>query len=468
MKILEYIAQTVRNISSRRIYLDGEYLLLAGFTPGAPYTVETKGARITLVLNKGLYRVCKKVKRGKEVSVIDLNSRRILGCLDGLESVRIVIAQGVIHILPLSVVIRHQERMGRLAENLAKGVISTASVAAGAVVMGLAIHEGLVKEGFTPSMVYCCEARPDVWALARNNNPVVLPGTIGIVAPMQEAINDEWFAGKIPRTDVLEFSIPCSGASRAGRSKLKTSCAEEHPDVGHLVHAALQYVTRSNPAVVIWENVPEYAETASGYILRYQLRDMGYKTHETVLVGSDYNCLENRRRWCLVATSPGIEFDFALLEKPLGAVRNLSEILDEIPDDDPRWSKMQGLKDKEVRDKTAGKGFAMQIFDPTSTRISTITKGYAKVRSPDPKIAHPTNPDMLRQLTPSEHARIKGIPEGLIAGASSTLAHEVLGQSVLFAPFVSVGNLVAKSLKRWFATAKAPNTPDFALARPAG
>ena len=49
-----------------------------------------------------------------------------------------------------------------------------------------------------------------------------------------------------------------------------------------------------------------------------------------------------------------------------------------------------------------------------------------------------------------EHARIKGIPEELVAGMSNTIAHEALGQSVLFEPFKAVGTLVGESLYRWF------------------
>lgn len=71
------------------------------------------------------------------------------------------------------------------------------------------------------------------------------------------------------------------------------------------------------------------------------------------------------------------------------------------------------------------------------------------MRSTDPKIAHPDNPDLLRQVTAVEHARIKGVPEHLVEGLSSTVAHQVLGQGIVYAPFQDVGQHVGNALNRF-------------------
>ena len=89
----------------------------------------------------------------------------------------------------------------------------------------------------------------------------------------------------------------------------------------------------------------------------------------------------------------------------------------------------------------------MQVVTAFDTKCPTITKGYSKVRSTDPKVQHPSNPDLLRQFTPAEHARVKGIPEHLVVGMSATLAHELLGQSICYAPFKAVGRLIGSTLK---------------------
>jgi DNA (cytosine-5)-methyltransferase 1 len=62
-------------------------------------------------------------------------------------------------------------------------------------------------------------------------------------------------------------------------------------------------------------------------------------------------------------------------------------------------------------------------------------------------LQHPTNPDLLRQFTPVEHARLKGIPEHLINGLGLTIAHELLGQSICYEPFRAVGRCIGKYLQ---------------------
>jgi len=123
---------------------------------------------------------------------------------------------------------------------------------------------------------------------------------------------------------------------------------------------------------------------------------------------------------------------------------------------------MAGLRAKELRDREAGKNFAMQIFDADSEFVGTITKGYSKVRSTDPKLRHPTDPTLLRQFLPSEHARIKGVPEHLVGGVSATVAHQILGQGVVYPPFVGVGKHLGESLEA-SATGRRPTRKSVAI-----
>ena len=56
----------------------------------------------------------------------------------------------------------------------------------------------------------------------------------------------------------------------------------------------------------------------------------------------------------------------------------------------------------------------MQVVTPESTSVPTLRKGYHKGGSTDPLLTHPTNPELLRQLTVVEHARIKEVPVELV------------------------------------------------------
>jgi DNA (cytosine-5)-methyltransferase 1 len=230
---------------------------------------------------------------------------------------------------------------------------------------------------------------------------------------------------------------------------------EDHPEVGHLVFAALVILNKTQPAIVLLENVPTYASTASAQILRQQLRDMGYTTHEAVLEGKDFGCLENRVRWCLVAATRGVQFDFDALAPTVRIVRRLGEVLDpEIAPDDPRWSQMRGLKDKRIRDEARGNGFKMQVVTADAAQVGTLRKGYHKGGSTDPVLRHPDNPELLRRFTAAEHARIKGVPAHLVAGLSETTAHQLLGQGIVYEPFRAVGQRIGQRLMRAVAVAR--------------
>jgi DNA (cytosine-5)-methyltransferase 1 len=222
---------------------------------------------------------------------------------------------------------------------------------------------------------------------------------------------------------------------------------EDHPLVGHLVAPAIAIIARLNPAVFTLENVTSYAGTASAAILRHQLRDLGYVVHERKFLATEFGDLEARERWCMVAVTKGIDLDLdEVLPAPF-AVRTLNDILEPLEAVADRWSEMQGLKDKEVRDLEAGKNFKMQVYDGGESSIGTLTKGLAKNRSTDPKIRHATNPDLLRVPTVREHARAKGVDERLVEGLTFTVGHEVLGQGICAAPFRALFRYLARELR---------------------
>lgn len=434
-----------------RVWIEGHQAEKAGFAPGQKYDVEVRGKTVVLQANKDGSRIVSSKKAGeRENPVIDLNSRELLAVFDGMSSVRVVARDNEIFLLPLASELKKQERFERLREKLENGEpLATGSLSFGGGVLTSAIHSGFRQEGLEANLAFANEIREELLEHASRANDAWDKNTIPLAAPMQELAFDERAMAHLPKLEVLEMGLPCSGASRAGRAKRGLEMPEEHPEVGHLVVSALVILAKANPAIVVLENVPEYGASASAAILRSQLRDLGYKTHEKTFNGREWGALENRTRWCMVATSEGIPFSFEQLVAPAAETKKLGAYLDDIAPDDPRWSRMQGLKDKQERDAAAGKGFKMQIFDAESEKIATITKGYAKVRSTDPKIAHPTDPDLLRQITPAEHARVKGVPESLVEGLSATMAHEILGQGIIYHPFESLGKHIAATLKGW-------------------
>lgn len=435
------------NKGAPRLWLDGKEPERAGFSPGVRYTVSFHQDinTVTLsVMDAGKRVVTGKEKSGRRIPVIDLNSHQVLQMFEGFECVRVIFRKQRIHIVPAVAEIKRRERLAKLAEKLKTNQpISIGSLSHGGGILSHAIHQGLSEAGMASTLVFANDIREELLQHASAVNDAWNSETVMLAAPMQELAMDRWALEHLPYADVLEAGLACSGASVAGRAKRGTECAEAHPEVGHLIVSFIQLIQAANPSVIILENVKPYASTASIWILRNSLRDMGYDVHETILEAAQFNELEHRDRMCLVAVTRGMHFDFDKLAKPELKQRKLGEVLDQVAPDDPSWSSFDYLKRHQERHAAKGNGFQMQVFTPESEHIGTITKGYSKIRATDPKIAHPTNPELMRQLTPAEHARCKGIPEKLIDGMGKTIAHETLGQSVCYAPFKALGKLLA-------------------------
>ncbi|MES2879203.1 MAG: DNA cytosine methyltransferase [Pseudomonadota bacterium] len=444
-----YIKKIGQNKGAPRVWLEGTETARAGFAPGTRYDVEVQGQMIVLQANTDGSRVVSgKVIGERNNPIIDLNSKELLAMFDGMAAIRIVVKKDQIYLLPLASEIKKRERFARIRDKLEKGEpLALGSLSHGGGILSHAIHAGLKHAGIESTLRFANEIRGELLEHADAHNDAWTANTQVIAAPMQELAFDDRGVASLPKVDILEAGIPCSGTSRSGRSKLGLAHGEAHPHVGHLVVSALVIVSKTNPAIVCIENVPEYGTSASADILRNQFRDMGYTTHERILNGKQWGSLENRNRWCMLAVTDGIEFDFDQLQPPGPSLQLIADIVDPtIGPDDPCWRTFNYLKTKEVRDQEKGNSFAMQVVTGEGDSVSVMRKGYAKGGSTDPLLRHPTNPELMRQFTPEEHARIKGVPASLIEGLSNTIAHQVLGQGIVYEPFKAVGAHVGNSL----------------------
>lgn len=453
-----------QNRGAPRIFLDGLQAARAGFSPGDRFDIEVNSDRLTLSARKdGSRIVSRRTGKGGDQAVIDINNKALLALFDGMSAVRVVVHADCVYFLPLASEIHKKERLQRITKKMQTGdPLMTGSLSHGGGILTHAIHAGLRRAGMDASLAFANEIREDLIEQAATHNDAWSDSTQILNMPMQELAQDEWLLKSLPKLDILEMGLPCSGASRAGKSKRGLTMMEDHPEVGHLVVAALMILQRTQPVYVVLENVPDYASSASAQILRRQLRDMGYDTCEAILSGRDFGCLENRVRWCLVAHTAGTTFSFDQIQPALTVVRELREFLDAVPLDDPSWREVRYLKDKAVRDRAEGKGFAMQMITASSTSVPTLRKGYAKGGSTDPRVQHPDNPNLSRLLTAAEHARIKGVSPSQIEGMSETLAHQELGQGIVYEPFEAVGKRIGDHLealrKRMFPAIEAQNS----------
>jgi DNA (cytosine-5)-methyltransferase 1 len=467
--IRRYIVREIgEHRGAPRIYLDTMALTSAGFTPGATYErLKEEGKLILRLHENGRYTVSKKDKGGETVPVIDINSKEGLSPLDGLKAVRLVIQDGMICMMATASQANAKRRIARLRENLANGRIVSASLSHGGGILDNAAHHGLQEAGIKPELAFANELDGALLEHSSSVNDVWGSDSIGIAAPMQEAVQDEWLMNRLPPVDILAVGIPCSGASRAGVSKRGLEMMEDHSEVGHLAASLLLAVQRVQPAIVVVECVKEYQKTASAQIIRSHLRDSGYQVNEVILNGKDFGVLENRTRWFMVAATNGITIDLDAMVPVCTPVRTVGEVLEQIPENDASWRDFQYLKIKAVRDAEKGNGFAMQIVDPSDTSVPVLRKGYHKGGSTDPLLKHPSQEGLYRLFTAKEHARIKQIPEHLVEGMSQTKAHELLGQSVLYAPVKALFKRIGQSLESC-AESQTSTVPAYRLAQATG
>lgn len=444
-----WIKKLGKNKGRPRIFLDGVQAVRAGFSPGASFDVEVAESRVSLIQRADGSRTVSSRKRGEGVMpVVDLNSQKLLEAFEGMEAIRVVVTKGAVHILPLASEVKRVKRLERLRTKLREGqALLGGSVSHGGGVLAHAIHQGLQDAGIESSLAMANEIREDMLLQAIEHNDIWDESTMALQLPMQELVQDDWLMSKLPDLDYLEAGIPCSGASKAGKSSNAISLMEEHEEVGHLVAAFLAIVNKTQPGVVLVENVPDYAHTASAFILRYTLRDMGYDTHEVILDGKDFGCLEGRVRWAMVACTRGMAFDMKDLQPAMRVVRKVEDVLDKtIALDDPRWRAVTYLKEKMERNAAEGNGFRMQYIDPKGPTVPTLRRFYHKGGSTDPRLPHPETPELSRLLTAGEHARIKGVPPALIDDMSETMAHQLLGQGIVYEPFRALGERIAQCL----------------------
>lgn len=436
-----------------RIWIEGSKLQRAGFTPAARYrmSVDEKRREITLELDPaGDRTVSRRARRGNEIPIVDIVNGKALAPLDAIDTLRVDFSTGRIIITPAMAELRRLERNERTRGRLEKGEpLRTGSVSTGLGILSLAIHEGLAQAGIQSELAFSVEIDAGYQDLCAERNPVWQESTVAYNAPLQEFAFDPRMAGEVEQVDILEAGIPCTAHSIAGRSKKHLAKPEDDPMAGHLAVGFLAIVAACNPTMVIVENVPQYATSASFSIISHQLTEWGYQISWDVLKGEEFGCLEHRNRMVLIASTPGLDVDLPAIRPEDPEQPHLGDVLDDIPLDSPLWSEMTYLREKEKSDIAAGKGFRMQILGPDATEVGVIGRGYAKCRSTEVKLKHPANDLLLRQLTPAEHARVKGVPEAFIEGISITSAHEMLGQSILMKPFRALGYGIGSTFAAW-------------------
>lgn len=440
--------QVSTNRSTPRIWLEGLRLARGQFTPEARYSVTRQGDQVILTLCADGKR---KVSQRSQKPVIDLCAKVIAEWFPVGEKLRAVIRKGKIVIRRLANTTKALLRDRRLLAKLRSGQpLDMVSMFSGGGVMDRALHDGFARAGIRTRTMVSAELEGTYMdANLRANACMHDDQSVFINGPVQDID-----LGKATKASIMACGLPCTGFSSSGKARRKLVHAEAHPESGALFFTFLSWVQAFQPAIIVLENVKAMLTSASMEVIRSTLGAWSYSLYETVINGCDFGALENRDRAVVICMSKDLAahggFDLGDIKPLQVKPASLSEALDPtIGEDDSRWTIHEYLERKAITDAKAGKGFARQLFDGSEPHISVVTRQYQKVRSTDPHIKHPTLPRVTRLLTPAEHARVKGLPEGWIESCelADSRAHEVLGQSIIFPAFEAVGAALGENLQ---------------------
>jgi len=419
-----------------RVWLEGRRLRDVGFTPGVRYeVVATPGESLVLRLTpRGDHKVSHKPDGRPVVDVLT----RALGDVDRIQ-VRFNPREVLVTLHPHD--LAAGRRMARLNARLARGeALRLGSVCHGGGIASDALLRGLRRSGAPTRLQVAIEHDERYLSQSLAHNAAWADGGMSLEQDLRDVDPRD-----VPECDILEAGLPCVAASIAGRAKKGLERPEDDPQVQDMAEAFLGIVRAADPAVILIENVPEYATSDSAAAIRRWLTRWGYTLHEQVLDGAEWS-LEARRRWVLIATS-GRAFDASALvggDRPAA----LGEVLDRrVPAS--AWRSLDNQAVKAAKDAALGRGFSRgrKVLTPSDTTVPTLRRGYQRGGSCDVRLAHPTRPGVGRLFSAAEHARIKGIDPALVNGLSEKVAHEVLGQSVIAPEFTALGAAIAASVR---------------------
>lgn len=417
--------QTIGTNKDRpRLWIEGVKLGAAGFERGAKYTLAFENGQMILALDSnGARTVSGKTKNGRDIPILDIALKALETEFGANSRVRVVFTQGQIVVSLHHETAAQIDREDRFRHSMATKQLTEASMFTGGGISTHAIHSAIIDHGHHTKLAWVVDAELRYLQSGYANNYAITDETTALIGRAEE-IETTFFRP----VDILSFSMPCSGFSKAGRAKHGKN-PEAHEGAAALF-GTMNAIRASNPAVLISENVAEAQNSPAYVLLRAELERLGYEIFERVMTSADTGSIENRKRYWFIAMSKGIADGFSFDMVHLAASVDKNRIADILEADLPEsaWAENQYLKDKAERDAAAGKGFARQLLNGNEKSCGTIGRHYMKRRSTEPFLVREDGKERL--FTPREHARVKSTPEELVDNVGATLAHEILGQSI--------------------------------------
>lgn len=424
--MLNFYTTVAKNTKGGRIWIEGEALRNAGFAPNKRYRVKYDENHLELRLsNKGERNVSKRTRFQEVFPIIDINNQRVLEIFEEDTPIVCHVERGVIRISIHKIRELKEKREAQYLEKLKQGApLNESALFVGGGISAHAIHQGLKESGVKSNIDTIAELESAYLQIAQRN--------LGPVYSIKSRIEDIE-TRFIRNSDILSFSMPCTGHSTQGKTSNKIKCAEEHKDANTAIFGVVNYIVHSNPAIMISENVIQAKTSATYILLKAELNRLGYDIFEYDLDEKMAGSIEKRRRYWFVAVSKGLNklsrFDkisIPMFEKQYKTVSNVLKARK-----DEKWMAESYFDKRLKKNKESGRNFAPSFVTSSDSQTNVIPRNYTKRQISNPHY-HDAKSGKIRLFNPIEHARLKGIPSKLIKNVTDTRAHEILGQSILY------------------------------------
>lgn len=111
-----------------------------------------------------------------------------------------------------------------------------------------------------------------------------------------------------PPVTLCHYSLGCDDHSTAKSKRAKEFSLKDLSTMYDMVYPVLKQIELISPAVILIENVKQFASSGAGKILGTTLKRLGYNVTEMTLNSLDYGARQGRERYYLVASIyPGFE-----------------------------------------------------------------------------------------------------------------------------------------------------------------
>ena len=423
MKLLA-VTPLGRNRETSRLWIESRRLEALGFPPGMPFSMESKAGELLLkpaILAEN--HVSSRQIAGGRRPIIDVANQAVLQGLAEYPELKITGWFERLQISPTrrAAAILRSRRLTppfRVVEVFAGGGTMTAALTGN--------DHFVVQAGIEIEPRFA-----DVWQAAH-------PEAALIQADIRAVEVSDF-----PPFDILIGGIPCTSHSNLGRAKKGLAGKPELGDTGDLFIPVLSMVRDRMPAAIVFENVPSFGTSLAGQLIVTHLERLGYHVFTTVLKpNAEWNEIEDRRRWLLVAT---LDRPFELKVPGIPNTTPVSAFLDPLdPERDATDARriavtIAGLRRHAERHRELGHGFGFTVLNGSETRIPVIPKSYHKINS-GPFIATPDGPRLFRVQ------ELERIHQHQVGVGGFVTSSELLGQGVLVQQFESIMDQLSKAM----------------------